>query len=528
MFKKLAAVLLSMATILVLIGGCNNAPSSSTGGVVSVKPGEDPVEAVINQRKESGQYPKIVMAAYNWTGTPAGLDRINKLMSDYTVENLGIEFEFIMLDSASFTQNIRMMLSSGEKLDLFQCSPFGYSTVVSDGYCYDLETDDLIQTYGKGVLDGFSEDEFNSIRINGSLYGLPNKRDLAIYPFCIMIGEEYLDGINFDYDSLYEDEYKEMIFTDLDTINEIFAQLHEKYPDKYVFSTAPNLISQGSTVDLIGGDNFGVLLDAANSLKVENLFESEVFYDRCNMVYEWNKLGYISQDAISDDTAVSARVKSGAYMSMLSQGKPGYKTQISGECGRPMVVFCLEEGAFRPSNTTTSLLWCINQNVEDPVAAMQIYNAFFTDEYLSNLMCWGEEGKEYVKTEDGHITFPEGVDAQNSEYYNIVNWELPNQFIAHVWEGDTLDIWDRTEEFNESAVKSKAIGFTFDKSKYSSQFTALSNVYDEYEKQLQYGFADPSTTIPEMMERLNAAGLQEYMQAKQDALDKWAEETGAK
>ncbi len=339
MFKKLAAMLLSMATMLTLIAGCNNAPSSSTGGAVSVNPGEDPVEAVINQRKESGQYPKIVMSAYNWTGTPAGLDRINKLMSDYTVENLGIEFEFIMLDSASYTQNIRMMLSSGEKLDLFQSAPFGYSTVVSDGYCYDLETDDLIQTYGKGVLDGFSEDEFNSIRINGSLYGLPNKRDLAIYPCCIMIGEEYLDAINFDYDSLYEDEYKEMIFTDLDTINEIFAQLHEKFPDKYVFSTAPNLISQGSTVDLIGGDNFGVLLDAANSLKVENLFESEIFYDRCNMVYEWNKLGYISQDAISDDTAVSARVKSGAYMSMLSQGKPGYKTQISGECGRPMVVF---------------------------------------------------------------------------------------------------------------------------------------------------------------------------------------------
>ena len=27
-----------------------------------------------------------------------------------------------------------------------------------------------------------------------------------------------------------------------------------------------------------------------------------------------------------------------------------------------------------------------------------------------------------------------------------------------------------------------------------------------------------------MMERLNAAGLQEYMQAKQEALDKWAKE----
>ena len=59
MFKKLAAMLLSMATMLTLIAGCNNAPSSSTGGAVSVNPGEDPVEAVINQRKESGQYPVI-------------------------------------------------------------------------------------------------------------------------------------------------------------------------------------------------------------------------------------------------------------------------------------------------------------------------------------------------------------------------------------------------------------------------------------------------------------------------------------
>ncbi len=41
-----------------------------------------------------------------------------------------------------------------------------------------------------------------------------------------------------------------------------------------------NLISQGSAVDLIGGDNFGVLLDPANSLKVENLFESDIYYER--------------------------------------------------------------------------------------------------------------------------------------------------------------------------------------------------------------------------------------------------------
>ena len=188
MLKKLCAALLSAGMILAIAGGCNSSPAASSTSPVSVAEGEDPVDAVIAQRKESGQYPKIFMSAYNWTGTPAGIDRINKLMSDYTKEKLGIEYELLWLDAASYQQSIRMMLTSGEKLDLYQVSPLGYSTAVSDGFCYDLETDDLIQTYGKGVLEGFDEHEFDAIRIGGKLYGLPNKRDLAIYPACIMIG----------------------------------------------------------------------------------------------------------------------------------------------------------------------------------------------------------------------------------------------------------------------------------------------------------------------------------------------------
>ena len=120
MLKKLCAALLSAGMILAIAGGCNSSPAASSTSPVSVAEGEDPVDAVIAQRKESGQYPKIVMSAYNWTGTPAGIDRINKLMSDYTKEKLGIEYELLWLDAASYQQSIRMMLTSGEKLDLYQ------------------------------------------------------------------------------------------------------------------------------------------------------------------------------------------------------------------------------------------------------------------------------------------------------------------------------------------------------------------------------------------------------------------------
>lgn len=107
-----------------------------------------------------------------------------------------------------------------------------------------------------------------------------------------------------------------------------------------------------------------------------------------------------------------------------------------------------------------------------------------------------------------------------------MNWLLPNQFIAHIWENDPLDLWDRMVRFNDEAVKSKALGFTFDNSAYASEFSALTNIYNEYAKQLLFGFIDPETGIAEMQAKLEAAGLNTYIAAKQEALNAWAEANG--
>ena len=550
MKKKLLAILLGMSMTIAMLGGCGS--SGDTGNVgtgntqsedtkVAVTEGNgtdnssvgadsDEAARVIAERKaeaeKNGEYQKIVFSFFNWTGRPAGTDRIQEKINERIRETLGLEVELMVLDSASYAQNVRLMLSSGEQIDFFNSNPLGYTACVNDGYCMDLEKEGLLETYGAGILDTIDENYIQACRINGTLYGIPQMRDMAMGAGAFCIGQEYLDGIGFDYDSMYEDaENKDIIYTDYDTVEEIFAQLHEKYPEKFVFAIADNMISQGSIIDNVGGDNFGVLLDPVNSLKVENLFTSDVFKEKCQRMYEWNQKGYISKDAMTDDTALSAKVKSGSYMSMLTQAKPGYSTQISGECGRPMVVFQVEEDIMK-SSAVTGILWHLNQGCEDPVAAIQLMNAFYTDPELSNLLMWGEEGKEYVVTEDGHITFPEGVNAENSEWYHTMNWLLPNQYIAHIWEGDPLDLWERMEQFNNNSVKSKALGFTFDNSEYSSEYTALTNVYDEYAKQIVYGFVDPETGIAEMEAKLEAAGLEDYIAAKQKALDEWAAANG--
>ncbi len=467
----------------------------------------------------------VVMAMMNWSGSPAGLQRIQDKISEYTEEKYGISFQLMILDSATYNQNMTLMLSSGEQVDLFNAISVGYTSCVNKDYCLDLEEDDLIQTYGQGILDTLNPDFVDACRIDGVLYGLPQQRDMAAGLMGIAIGAEYLDGIGYDYASKYANDTDEVIYSDLDEISDIFAQLHEKYPDLYVFSPQEATISQGPKVDAIGGDNFGVLLDPENSLVVEDLFTSDIFREFCDRFYSWNQAGYISADALTDDTAATSMVKAGTAMSYATATKPGIRQQESNLCGRPMVIFqCGDD--FMKSSSVATMPWCINSGTESPEASMIILNAFYTDPYLSNLLCWGEEGVEWVSTDDGHITFPEGITAENSEYYNNVNWETPNQFIANIWEGDSLDIWERMDEFNNNSVKSKALGFSFDNSNVTAEYTALTNVYNKYYKSLFFGFMDPETGIPQMEEELKSAGLETYMAEKQAALDAWAEANG--
>ena len=539
--KRILAILLCIMLITLSLSACGDsstnggnsstadnagsADNGSNGGSDAAADGQNDAAAkIIAERKESGVYPTVVMAYMNWSGSPAGLTRIQEAISEYTIEKYGIQVELEIMDVASYSQEMTLMLSSGEQVDLFNAITIGYTSSVNKGYCLDLEEEDLIRTYGSGILDTLNADFVDACRISGVLYGLPQQRDMAIGMFGVAIGAEYLDAIGFDYNSMYE-EGEEVIYSDFAAIDSIFAQLHEAFPEKYVFTPQEATLSQGPEVDAIGGDTYGVLLDPINSLEVSNLYSSDIFKEFCTMFYNWNRAGYISADALTDDTSATSHAKAGNAMAYFTATKPGIKQQESNLCGREMIVFQMGND-FMKSSAVAAMPWCINSGTEDPAAAMQILEGFYTDPYMSNLLCWGEEGVEYQKMDDGHITFADGVSAENSEYYNNVNWELPNQFIAEIWEGDELDVWERMDDFNNKSTKSKALGFAFDNSTVASEYTALYNVYQEYVFQLMYGYVDPEVGIPEMVSKLEAAGLQKYMDAKEAALREWAEANG--
>lgn len=541
--RKWLAVLLTLVLVMSLAGcgsktettdngSTDNSSTSSTstdnsstdndtaGGTLSV------ADQAIADRKASGDAPTVVMAFMNWAGSPAGVERIEGLISDYTMEKLGVKVKLEIFDFASYSQGLTLMLSSGEHVDIFSPISLGYTSSINKGYTLDLEEDNLIQDYGTGILETLNNAYIQACRVGGVLYGLPQQRDMAIGTGGFAIGKEYLDKIGFDYASLVPDG-EEVAYTDIATIDSIFAQLKEAYPDKYVFAPQEATLTQANMYDNLGSDNFGVLLDPMNSLTVEDLWSSDMLKNFAELIYSWNQKGYISKDALTDDTAATAQVKAGTTLAYATATKPGIRAQETGLCGREMVVFQTGDNFLR-SGSITAMPWSINSGSDDPVAAMQVLNLFYTDAYMSNLLCWGEEGKEYKVTDDGHITFADGIDAQNSEYFNNVNWLMPNQFIAHIWDGNDLKIWDKMEVFNNNAITSKALGFAFDNSSVATEYTALTNVYNEYGKILIFGFMDPAVGIPDMVAKLKASGLDKYMAEKQKALDEWASVNGIK
>lgn len=459
---------------------------------------------------------KVVMSFYTWTGAPADTQLVQDAINAITVDKLGIEVELQISDFASFQQNMTLALSGGEQVDIMANTAATYANFAQQGYLSDLEQDDLLATYGQGIIDAVGQTNVDACRIGGVLYGLPNNRDLAQGRGCAAIARQYLDGIGYEFP---EDE--EIVHISLDELNDIYAQLHETYPDKEVYRPTTTSMGQFNTFDQLGGSVFGVLLDGGAELKVENLFTSDAYKDYCQRIYDYNQMGYISQDAATDTTAVGELVKAGTLMSYTTGGKPGIKAQETSLCGQEMVIFQTLDN-YISSTSVASFPWTVPITTADASAAITVLNEFYTNPDMANLLAWGIEGTHYVVGDDGLATYPEGVDASNSGWNHSMGWLMPNQFLTYVWEGNDPDLWDQMREFNTSAIVSKASGFTFNSANVLNEITAVQNIYNEYQTSVEYGFVDPATGIEEMNQRMMDAGLQNIIDEKQKQLDEWA------
>jgi putative aldouronate transport system substrate-binding protein len=379
------------------------------------------------------------------------------------------------------------------------------------------------EEYLQGVIDVFGKDEVEASKRNGALLGFYPRMERT-HRYGMAMRTDILEECGFDPKTIngpIEDAY--------DKAAEIFAAVHEKYPDMMLmggtYSSAPPANTQHT--DALN-DAYGVLDDYGSTWTVTNYYESEYFKTSCNYMKTWYDAGYIQKDMPTNQTdSYENLVRAGNTFGGCCPMKPDSDREKADQCNHDMTIFYWREDMI---TAYTGAGYSISGTAADPVQAARLLNYMFTSREFNDVINWGVEGVDWIENPDepNQAMYPEGMTPENQTYHNSYGWAYPNQRIAHVWINNEPNMY--TELYpaaEESSHKTIAYGFIFDNTEWIDTIAALNNIRDEYMYVTSCGaVADVEANINTLNEKLYASGLQELMDAKQAELDAWKAANG--
>jgi len=522
---KIGSLLMVLILIISLIAACgsggnnnnsntantnsnsaSNSKSSSSGGNTSSSGSADSAGETLEPYELTMAYP--IFGA-----TPTDMDQVVAEINKITQAEINTTVTILPISIGSYYQQMNLMSSSGEKLDLmFTFGNSGlYSTDAMSGKL--LPLDDLLAQYGQGIVEAVGAEYMESARVGGQIYGVPTLHSFAQQPG-ILMRKDIVDKYNIDVSSI-------KTIHDLDPVFKIVKDNEPNMvPIAFGLSNAMTYLRNYDKL----GDGYGVLPGFDNGLQIVNWYESEEYAELLNVMHEWFKAGYVNKDAATTQATTTDLVKADAAFSYITMLKPEVKAGEERFIGKELVEVYFSD--YEPYATTTDVVvgvWGVAQQSDNPERTMMFLNLMYTNSDLVNLMYWGIEGKHYVKVSDNVIRYPDGIDS-STVGYSSNGMTIGNPFIAYTFEGDDPNLSQTIQEWNAAAKKSVALGFTFTSADVQNEMTAISNVLQQYQRVLETGSADPKQVLPEFISQLQAAGIDRVIEAKQAQLDAWAAE----
>lgn len=523
--KKVLGLGLAMTMGVSLLAGCggsadapakDSTPAAGAASETAISTGEDTEAAAANPENE--EFVTLELYAVTMGGNNDSLPAVNEKLNEYLKDKINAEVHLNIISMGSYGQQVNLMMSSTEQVDLMMSTGALTTMLSAQGALTPL--DQLLPEYGQGIVDTMGMDVINACMYNGEVFAVPTNRDLAR-----SLGFFYRKDFNEQYELGLENA------TNLEELEASFAKLKEVNPDLTPVSSGVSDLGMelyNEAWDDLGqnGTDYGALENYGEELTVVNKYTSDAYKEMINMAYDWYGKGYIYNETDTTTTSGVDLFKTNKYLGFFANWNPSSNNAQSQAMGTDMGFVQLLEPMMSTA-TIQSATWTIPHNAKYPERAMQFLNLMYTDPTVFNLLAFGVEGENYVivDEEKGIIDYPEGMDATTKTYDNTLDWMWGNMMIGYTWNGNDPELHEQMTAFNNSARKSKALGFVWDSSNVENQMTACSNVASRYVKGLQCGKLDPST-LDEFNKELEAAGINDIIADKQEQLDAWAQANG--
>lgn len=436
-------------------------------------------------------------------------DRMSEFLDNEFAEkmaaDLGLKVEVTFVPWAQYWEQKDIMLAANEPIDLYWDGLPDLSTIVNKKQAMVL--DDLIEEYGQDMLKVLPMEQLQGATIDGKIHGIPSAYapSSAMYQL-VAVRQDILEAVG---------------MTDLktaDDLKEFATRAKEKFPEMkgpadIVFKPLTRYFTD-EQYNWIAVEDLVVF--GEESKKAYSYYETEAFQEVAKFNNSMYDAGLYTEDLTIKYNERDSRMQTGLYLWV--EGSLGKEMEIvdaikANAPDAEVKTYLLAEDKPRYVTAAGGEVLGIPVNAPNPEGAMKFVNWIYKSQENYLFALYGVEGKDY-EIVDGRIN-----KLTASEFF--YEWMFRNQNYQLFGPNVAQESIDKYKSWDEQAIRSDSLGFRFNNEKVKLIETALKEVAGKDLAAIRSGFVDFETEYPKAIEKLKAAGIDDYVAEIQRQLDEF-------
>lgn len=499
--KKILSLTLALLLVVGMFAACSSKPADSTTPEASGTTAEADTPTDSNDTAETEEPVEIVW--YVKGAEPNHYEEVMAAFNEKALADINMTLDLRFISDGDYNTKMQMAMAGGDDWDLCFTAHWSnnYAAAAGKGAYLEL-TPEMLQEYAPDVMATIPEFMWDGLKISGKLYGLLNYQVMYTEPG-FMFNSEAVEGSGLDLSTI----------TDYDSLLEAFKLLAETYPDKFATRgfgpSTPYAMFRDAEMSMVMAYPWLGFNPDTQKIEPNYFFDDAITIEFFEIAQACRELGLQPADAatLKDENTL---INGGQMLSRYNAMKPGTEADLKAARGIDFDVISMG-----PRTVTTtqvqSTITAVNVNSQHPEKASQMYNYVFSNAEAANILFWGLEGQDYELV-DGRVQ-------QLPDCWVASQWQLGNQFNAMLTVNNEEGVWEETMENNAAAQPDVLFGFIPNRDPIETELATCEAIWTEYKDILYYGLKDYTEVVPEMMEKMQLAGLDKVVAELQTQVD---------
>ena len=431
-------------------------------------------------------------------------------------EKVGADVEFVPIISGNYEAKMQVLNATAEQMDIVFVSNWlnnYYNNVAKNTL---LSLDDLLKET-PDLYNTIPEYFWEGAKVNGKIYAVPNQQ-IAAREARFAIPEQNAKLLDIDVEEFMSrtgdyktylgaaDEYLRLLNSKTNT----YAKLGKIWSDglsifnmeEVLGSLLPGAIRYSDTED--------------GTIEIINQYKSDEFKYYINLRRQWVEEGLV-QPEVEDTRTLPGLTDENVIIPALHRvnvWKPGVEDDIL-SAEKYMAIPLVKTEGWLTSGGIAATMMGISSTSKNPELALKVLELVNTDKDIYNLLVYGLEGVNYVKTGENRIEKTE------SPVYGLESWAAGNVYNSYLLPTQADDTWEETAKINDSAKRSPLLGFSPVMDNIKTEVASCSSALSEFLEVLDYGVVDVDTAYNDFINKLDAAGADKIIAEVQAQVDEW-------